>query len=330
MKQNIFIQHIEAIAPLKGACSWDCSGLQVMSTREAIHTCVVSLDLTADVLEYAISINADIIISHHPLSLSPLLLHSPSPYLPLIHMLHQHNIAFYVAHTSLDATTHSISGFLAQMLALDSLEPIEITYTDYIFAFTIYVIDKDQECLAKNIQSSGIEYHLFLRDSSSCTILIDAMYVSDIQALLEKAHLMYSKTSTQHISRHFGIGCIGKCSPALSKEALFTILKDECNIHHAHLYGNLPQKIHRIAYCPGAGSSFIQQLHTYPEPIDVYITGEIKHHDGIYSQIPLLDVGHFGLEETMMRYFSKALQEMCQEVSVEMYSSTPPFAYTAL
>ena len=68
MKQDIFIRHIETIAPLKGACSWDCSGLQVSSTRDVIRTCVVALDLTVDVITYALSINADMIITHHPLS----------------------------------------------------------------------------------------------------------------------------------------------------------------------------------------------------------------------------------------------------------------------
>ena len=329
MKQDIFIQHIETIAPLKGACSWDCSGLQVSSTRDVIRTCVVALDLTIDVITYALSINADIIITHHPLSLSPLKLHKECSYSPLIRMLYQHNIALYSAHTSLDATTYSIAGFLANLLSLEDIKPIETTRSEYIHSIVIYS-PIDRASFESSIRAQDIEYLSYHQGDSSSIIFIDECYLTPMKEFLHTHNIFYSHSSTEHISRHFGIGCIGTCRTPLLFDELCSILKKECNITHARLHGYPPHELYRIAYCPGAGSSLISKLHASSTPVDIYITGEIKHHDAVYSHIPLLDVGHFALEETMMKYFSQALQELCRDVLVKMYSNTEPLAYIAL
>lgn len=328
MKHNIFIQHIEAIAPLKGACSWDSSGIQVQSTRQYIHRCLVALDLTIDVLTYAISIDADIIITHHPLSLTPLSLARESFYTELLRLLYQHNITLYSAHTSLDSTTHSISGFLASLLSLDDIRPIECIYSDVSYIFTIYT--DDSISLIQDISTSNIVYIESHTYDSICTIIVMEKDIKSMKVLLHQQGYHYSYAMLDNTHTHYGIGCIGVCKEPISRSSLFTILKEHCGITHMKAHGTIPDYIRHIAYCAGAGSSLISTLTKDKQDIDVYITGEIKHHDVIYSTFPLLDVGHFHLEESMMHIFSKELQTQCPDIAIEMYSSIPPFAHMIL
>ena len=45
------------------------------------------------------------------------------------------------------------------------------------------------------------------------------------------------------------------------------------------VFGDLKQKVHRVAICPGSGKSDIDQA--IAAGADVYVTGDIGHHEGI-------------------------------------------------
>ncbi len=61
---------------------------------------------------------------------------------------------------------------------------------------------------------------------------------------------------------------------------------------------------------------------------DVFITGDVKYHPAQESVGAVLDVGHFSLEEEMMRRFSVLLgEDLGKEVDVKFFSGRNPFAY---
>ena len=65
---NNIINILETYFPLKDACEWDFSGIQIKSkTKTNINKILICLDITNDVLTDAINNNIDLIISHHPL-----------------------------------------------------------------------------------------------------------------------------------------------------------------------------------------------------------------------------------------------------------------------
>ena len=45
------------------------------------------------------------------------------------------------------------------------------------------------------------------------------------------------------------------------------------------VFGDLKQNVHRVAICPGSGKSDIDQA--IAAGADVYVTGDIGHHEGI-------------------------------------------------
>ena len=88
--------------------------------------------------------------------------------------------------------------------------------------------------------------------------------------------------------------------------------------------GTLPERIRRIAICPGSGSSLAPEAAACGA--DLLITGDLKYHAALDLPLPVLDVGHFSLEEEMMRRFALQLKENVSDVAVQFVPAQDPLA----
>jgi putative NIF3 family GTP cyclohydrolase 1 type 2 len=92
--------------------------------------------------------------------------------------------------------------------------------------------------------------------------------------------------------------------------------------------GQIPEAVSRVAYCPGSGADLGPAA--FARGADVYLTGDVKYHQAQAMQdLGLtIDVGHFCLEETMMRVWSENLaRELAPEgVEVVFLRGRNPFA----
>jgi dinuclear metal center YbgI/SA1388 family protein len=68
---------------------------------------------------------------------------------------------------------------------------------------------------------------------------------------------------------------------------------------------DMPSRIARPAVCPGSGGSLLPAA--VAAGADLLLTGDITYHTALASPIAILDVGHFALEEEMMRRFAVSL-----------------------
>lgn len=104
-----------------------------------------------------------------------------------------------------------------------------------------------------------------------------------------------------------GFGVVGEAASPMTRDALLTRLAPWLAVCHAVLAGpDLPQtNIRRIAVCPGSGSSLAGAAAA--RGADLLITGDVKYHTALESPISIIDMGHFLLEEEMMRRFAATL-----------------------
>jgi len=130
-----------------------------------------------------------------------------------------------------------------------------------------------------------------------------------------------------------GIGMVGSLPHSLdSKTFIDTIQKLIPHTHPFSCIGKLPKTISRIGICPGSGSSLIDDAQKLGA--EIFITGDTKYHTALdttqvfYNKNPLclIDVGHFSLEEEMMRRFSLALGKKLQDVRVTFIPANDPFS----
>ena len=103
----------------------------------------------------------------------------------------------------------------------------------------------------------------------------------------------------------------------------------------ARLIGSPENIVRRVAICTGSGSSLLEDAAR--AGADLYITGDMKYHDALalYSRqngnssnfcpMSILDVGHFSLEEEMMRRFALQLEKELDGVTVTFLPGRDPF-----
>ena len=72
---------------------------------------------------------------------------------------------------------------------------------------------------------------------------------------------------------------------------------------------NSHRKTYRsIAFCSGSGSEFIQELEKIG--IDVFITGDLKHHQALSAnKMTIIDLGHFHSERFVVEIFQNILKD---------------------
>lgn len=86
--------------------------------------------------------------------------------------------------------------------------------------------------------------------------------------------------------------------------------------------GPVPQRVKRVAYCTGSGSSLWGEA--LAAGAQLFITGDVKYHTALETRIAMLDVGHHSLEEEMMRRMSQVLAAMFAGVDVIFVASASP------
>lgn len=125
MKQEQIIAAVEKIAPLWAAASWDLSGLQIASSREKISRMAVFLDPRPAIISQALEMGSEFMVSHHPLTLKPVLPARLDAWRENLRLLLRANVALYAAHTSLDANLAGPAGWFGRKLNLRGLEVLE-------------------------------------------------------------------------------------------------------------------------------------------------------------------------------------------------------------
>jgi dinuclear metal center YbgI/SA1388 family protein len=106
---------------LNGAASWDNSGMQVAGRRNFIQKLVLCLDPSPSALRRAVELEAQLVITHHPLLLTPRLPSALDPFHEALSLLFRADVALYAAHTSLDAAMDGPASWLARELALQDI-----------------------------------------------------------------------------------------------------------------------------------------------------------------------------------------------------------------
>lgn len=155
-------KYLDTIAPFKTQTKWDNSGLLTGNMDSKVNKVLVCLDITNEVVDEAIEIGAELVISHHPVIFHPLYnLPEDEP----VCRLWKNGIAAICTHTPFDCAENGMSDILMELSGFDKTDGIlEITGKNenpYGFG-TIGVSDKEY-----TTQQLGEK----LRDVLGCTII---------------------------------------------------------------------------------------------------------------------------------------------------------------
>ena len=117
---------IETTYPKHAALEWDNVGLLVGHMNKEVKTIYVALDATDEVIDEAIALKADMLITHHPLLFSPLKQITDEYFIGgRVVKLLQHDISYYAMHTNYDVL--GMAELSGKILGLSDMEVLEMT-----------------------------------------------------------------------------------------------------------------------------------------------------------------------------------------------------------
>ncbi|MDO4268329.1 MAG: Nif3-like dinuclear metal center hexameric protein [Eubacteriales bacterium] len=123
-----WIRQFDMLAPKEYACGWDNPGFQAGRADKEIKRILVALDATDEVVEQAVSWQADLLVTHHPLIFKPLKLVNDENFISRrIVSLIQADICYFAMHTNFDAAPGCMADLAAGRLGLLDGEPLEVT-----------------------------------------------------------------------------------------------------------------------------------------------------------------------------------------------------------
>lgn len=126
---TVHVRHILAgldqLAPFSLAEEWDNVGLLAGTPDAPITSILLGLDPTIKLLDEAIALGANTIITHHPLIFHPLAsILTTTPTGIFLEKALTHKINIISCHTNLDNTANGVSDALAWALGLTNLAPL--------------------------------------------------------------------------------------------------------------------------------------------------------------------------------------------------------------
>ena len=120
--QNIY-DLLDAVAPFETQEPYDNSGLLVGSPSQEVSGILFALDVTDSVIQEAVSLGANLIVTHHPLMFDPIRRLTDETFEGrLLLRLARENISLIASHTCLDQAPGGINDALAECCALLEVE----------------------------------------------------------------------------------------------------------------------------------------------------------------------------------------------------------------
>ncbi|MEL7639806.1 MAG: Nif3-like dinuclear metal center hexameric protein [Solidesulfovibrio sp.] len=307
MRVDDLLAVIEATADPGRAASWDRSGVQIAGTAERCDKLAVALDPSPDLARQALAWGAQVILTHHPVSLAPRLPDRLDDHHRLLTLVLSRGAWLYAAHTSLDTVVDGPPAWLADAFALVGRRILEPAGRIPHLAVR-WRAASPPSGRAALAGLNGVSVMLLGNDLLEAVFprRLTARVLAMVAAACPDAREL-SRLSLDEPAEAYGYGLVGDLPAPLPLDALLARLADLLPRRFFLLAGSAPETVSRLAYCPGSGADMAGRA--FAAGAEVYLTGDLKYHQAL--AVPpgrcVVDVGHFSLEEVMMRRFAESL-----------------------
>lgn len=348
MKIKSLIKKLEKSFPKNLAESWDNIGLLVGDEGREITKVQISLDATEEVIDHAIEIGANLIITHHPIIFSGIKnVTSKNLMGRKLLKLIENKIAVYSMHTNLDSAERGLNQYICEKLGVETSKILDEKNME-MYLLSVYIKTEFQERLKSKIEEFGLEYNgyknvyytsdsvenfekagekeKFKNENKKISILGEKGKLSNLLNEIKKIHpydeAAYEMIKTENKISLGGLGRIYNLPEKVELGNYLKVVKDKLSLNNVRVVGDLDKKIKKIAVVNGGGASFLGKLEKIG--VDLFITGDIKYHEALDARemgISIFDIGHYESEY----FFTDIIERYCDDLEVEIYNDQPVF-----
>jgi len=304
---------LEAWAPPGSAQDYDNVGLQVGDASRPVDTAVLALDATPAVLDEAERLDADLIVTHHPLLFRPLDGVTADGYVSTLALrLAEAGVGLYSAHTNLDAAPDGVSFALADRLGLTDLGFLD-GYEETLYKLAVFVPEDAFDPVRQALADAGagrigdyeacafaVEGTGFFRPGENTNPHIGAAgggvesaqerklevevarwNLGTVLAALDEAHpyeeVAYDLYPVHQTNSRAGLGALGHLPDPEPLSAFLDRVASRLEAGSLRYAGDDAAPVERVAVCGGAGSDLIGTARG--AGADAYVTADVTYHE---------------------------------------------------
>ena len=331
MNLNCVVKALENLAPLHLAAKWDNVGLLVEpSPPHTVKNVLLTNDLTEGVMKEAIKYKTDLIVSYHPPLFRPLKqITNKSWKERLIIKALENRIAIYSPHTACDAVRGGVNDWLSKSLGeLQKSDPIELSNDHRQFKLVKIFSNSEEPDLLSLCKDLCQKYKLQVKncnDNSEIEVICGKSDVENVILGLPDSPSLDVKIIDVCAQPLFGFGMGRLCYLQKSTKIkdLVASIKSHLTLKNVRVaFGNersIDDFVNTVALCAGAGSSVLRGVKA-----DVYLTGEMSHHDvldAVSHNITVILCEHSNTERGFLCDFKTSLLNELSTNEVEVHVS---------
>lgn len=363
MRIKEIIDALEKFAPLPLQDSFDNAGLQIGLTEAKITGALLCLDVTEKVLDEAIALGYNLIISHHPLIFKGYKSITGKDYVErCIIKAIQNNLAIYSAHTNLDNALGGVNYKIADKIGLENVRilfPKEaqllklVTFIPAEHAERIRTALFNAGCghignydlCSYNLKGEGT-FRALENANPFCGQLGERHSEEEIRIETILPCYLKNKVKKTLLSVHpyeepvidfysldnsweqAGAGIIGELTKPETELYFLNRIKELFEVECLKYNGLKGKLIQKVALCGGAGAFLLPQAMKLKA--DVFLTGEFRYHEyfGHEEEILMAEIGHYESEQYTKEIFYSIIKDLFPSLAVQISKiNTNPIKY---
>jgi dinuclear metal center YbgI/SA1388 family protein len=320
----------------RSAEPWDSVGLVCGDPGAEVHRILFAVDPVAPVVDEAIAMGADLVVTHHPLFLKPV--HEVAATTPkgrVVHRLLTSGIALDVVHTNADVAQPGVSDALGDALGLADLVPLDPVPGPLMDKLVTFVPNSDAAVVVDALALAGAGS---IGDYERCTWTVEGVGSfrplagarpiigsvgtveqvpetrvemvlprsrrADVVAALRSAHPyeepVFDIYELAALPGPLGLGRVGELKQPVTLRAFGQQAAAALPRTAAgiRIAGDADALVRTVAVCGGAGDSLLAAVRA--TGVDAYVTADLRHHPASEAQQhdgpALVDAAHWATE----------------------------------
>ena len=355
MKIKDIAAAIERHVPLGLAQDWDNVGLLIGDAQKNVKKILLTIDITGEVVSEAKKLKTDLIISYHPVIWDGLKKITSAGPGGVVYDLIRSGISVFSLHTALDAAVGGVNDGLAEIVGIEDAEPIgdyvkapagdnyklvvflpldsAAKVSNAVFAAGAGAIGSYTNC---GFGAEGTGTFLPLKGARPAIgkkgklekvpeirfeTIVPAEKLDDCVAAMKRTHPYempaYDVFKIYNTNSKFGLGRMGKLARPTPIEQIIKRIKKYTGAQAFGMVGREKRVIRKAAVCAGSCGAIINSV--IAARADLYLTGELKHHQALAAQeegLTCICLSHTVSERFILKKFAKQLQKQIKSIAI--------------